>query len=199
MASGEGEGQSSRPTDWSKTLEWIEKLALDNLRARYATSELIAKEAQATLTVLLAGVGGTAAYGAKAFEGGATALELAAIVVCLYLACLAALLVRLCMLFQGFPALYQEPKNLLQAGQASLDQLREAELRNLQERIEEATTINGKKSKRLNLIRLFAVASPAIFMAAVAIGPPKSTAPAQPPAAATAGTTSAPASAAPPK
>ena len=50
--------------DWPKTLEWIEKQAQESMRARFATADLIAKEAQTTLTVLLAGIGAAAAYGA---------------------------------------------------------------------------------------------------------------------------------------
>ena len=56
--------------DWPKTLEWIEKQAQESLKARFATADIVAKEAQTTLTVLLAGVGGSAAYAAKIFEPG---------------------------------------------------------------------------------------------------------------------------------
>ena len=72
--------------DWSKTLEWIEKQGQESLKARFATADLIAKEAQTTLTILLAGIGGSAAYAAKLFEpGGAGPIEVAAAVVCIYL------------------------------------------------------------------------------------------------------------------
>jgi hypothetical protein len=56
--------------DWPKTLEWAEKQGLESLKARFVTAELIAKEAQTALTVLLAGIGGSAAYAAQLFAPG---------------------------------------------------------------------------------------------------------------------------------
>lgn len=45
---------------WPPIAEWIEKQGLDSLKARFATAEIIAKEVQTTLTVLLAGLGASA-------------------------------------------------------------------------------------------------------------------------------------------
>ena len=57
-------------SDWPKVLEWAEKHGTESIKTRFATAELIAKEAQTTLTVLLAGIGGSAAYASKLFEPG---------------------------------------------------------------------------------------------------------------------------------
>lgn len=52
-------------SDWSKVLKWAETQGLESIEARFETADLIAKEASATLTILLAGVAGSAAYAAK--------------------------------------------------------------------------------------------------------------------------------------
>lgn len=169
--------ESGRLADWPKVLEWIEKQGQDSLKARYATAELISKEAQTTLTVLLAGVGGTAAYAAKLFEPAPLApVTIAAAATCAYLILLCVLLVSACMLFKSYPALYQDPRNLLQP-QHSLDDLREAELHNLQDRISEAKSINAARARRLNAIRFAAAVSPLVFLIAALAAPKPPTSP----------------------
>jgi hypothetical protein len=154
--------------DWSRTLEWIERQGMESLKARFATAELIAKEAQTTLTVLLAAVGGSAAYAAKLFgpppHG---ALEVASAIVCLYLIVLAVSLVFSCMMFQDYPALYQNPANLKHPDY-SLDEIRAAELDNIEARILEATVINRRRASRLNSIRVALAVSPFLFAAVAA-------------------------------
>ena len=159
----------TQPSDWSKTLEWVEKQAQESMRTRFATAELIAKEVQTTLTVLLAGVGGTAAYGAKIFESGPPQpLAIGSAFACGYLVLLSVLLVRRAMRFESFPALFQQPKNLLQPGYR-LDELRGAELENLEERISEAAEINKTRAERLNRFRIAAAISPLVFVLVVGI------------------------------
>ncbi len=149
------------------------------MKARYATAELVSKEAQTTLTVLLAGVGGSAAYAAKLFEPVAVSpISAASAAVCIYLVVLSVLLVTRCMVFEGYPALYQNPKNLMQPAY-TLEQLREAELANLEERIEEAIAINNIRARRLNRVRLAAALSPVVFLV-VALLSPKGTTTAAP-------------------
>lgn len=152
-------------------LEWIEKQGLESIKSRFSTADVIAKEAQTTLTVLLAGVGGTAAYASKLFNPGPPEpLVVAAATTCGYLALLGAILVLACMMFRSYPAQFQEPGNLLIDG-ASLLQLREAELRNLDERIKEATVLNATRARHLNNIRLAAVFAIVIFVAVGAVAP----------------------------
>ena len=71
-------------------------------------------------------------------------------------------LVAKCMMFVSYPALYQDPKNLLQPTY-SINELRAAEINNLDERIAEAANINLKRAKRLNQIRIAAALSPLLF------------------------------------
>lgn len=154
--------------DWPKTLEWIEKQAQESMRARFATADLIAKEAQTTLAVLLAGIGGSAAYGAKVFNAGpAGPLEIASAWACGYLIVAAAVLVLKCMMFRSYPALFQDPANLMHPDRA-LDEIREAELEKIGERITEAATLNRERAALLNRCRLAAVASPLVFAAVAA-------------------------------
>jgi hypothetical protein len=155
-----------------RLVEWIERLALDNVRARFATAELIAKEAQTTLTVLLAGIGGTAAYAAKLLEPNAPEpLTVAAAAACAYLTAVAVVLVFACMRFASYPAQFQDPGNLLPHLHQPALAVREAELRNLDVRIREATSINARRADHLNTVRLAAVFSVVVFLAVAAVAP----------------------------
>jgi|GEM_PF-1556754 len=156
---------ASAHADWPKVLEWIEKQAQESIKARFVTCELISKESQTTLTVILAGVAGSATYATKIFEPGpASPLAVAAACICAYFVLVALCLVFLCMMFRAYPAQYQEPKNLMQPSY-SLDELREAELRNIDQRITEAKEINDKRARRLNRIRVAIAISPFVFVA----------------------------------
>lgn len=162
----DGDQELPRHGDWSKMLEWIEKQGQESLKARFATAELISKEAQTTLTVFLAGIGGAGAYGAKVIEpGSATPLVLASAVVCAYLVILAVLLVLLCMRFKPYPAQFQEPLNLMHPTY-SIDDVREVEVQNIDKRIREASKINAHRATMMNRLRLAAVLTPAIFVVA---------------------------------
>lgn len=162
------------------TIDWIEKQGQESIKARFATSELIAREAQTTLTVLLAGVGGTAAYASKLFEPGpAEPLVVASAAACGYLAVLSAILVLACMMFRSYPAQFQEPTNLIVPG-ATLLQVRDAELLNLDERIKEATLLNEARARNLNNIRLGAVFAIVVFVAVGAVAPRRVAAPKAP-------------------
>lgn len=159
--------------DWPRTLEWIEKQAQESLKARFATNEIIAKDAQTTLTVLLAGIGGSAAYAAKIFElGPAGPIEVAAAVVCVYFVILAVILVWFCMMFRSYPALYQNPENLMHP-ECSLDAIRQAEIENMEVRIKEAAQLNAERAKRLNWLRIALIVSPFMFVVAAALTPKK--------------------------
>lgn len=158
------DSDEARHPDWPHVLEWVEKQAQDSLRSRFETAGIVAKEAQTTLTVLLAGIGGTAAYAAKLLEAGPpTVLMIASAVVCCYLVVLAVLLVTQCMMLRSYPALFQQPKNLLQP-LYTLTELREAELANLNERIEEAAKLNRERARRLNMIRVATALSPVLVV-----------------------------------
>ena len=157
--------------DWPKVLEWIEKQGQESLKARFATADNISKEAQTTLTVLLAGVGGSATYAVRIAEpGGAGPVVVAFAAACVYLIALSILLVWECMMFESYPALSQDPANLMQP-EFGLDALREVELENLSKRILDATAINNRRAKRLNALRIAAALTPVGFAIAAAVAP----------------------------
>src|SRR5689334_14354653 len=54
--------------DMSELVQWAEDQALENLRFHIQSAEMISKEANTTLTVFLAGVGGASAYTVKLVE-----------------------------------------------------------------------------------------------------------------------------------
>ncbi len=64
-------------------------------------------------------------------------------------------------MFSDYPAVWNEPKNLNNT-QHELDLLREYELENIQERIEQATRLNHAKSEWLNRCILAACSTPVV-------------------------------------
>ena len=146
-------------------LDWAEKAALENIKFHLQNSDNLAKEATTTLTVLLAGLGAALAYTLKALDSGiATTTTAGAAGMTLYLAALSGLLVFRCMKIAPIPAPTNEPRNLYQKG-FELDALREVELTNIQERIDQAVARNDGTTAWLNRVRLLAVLSPFIFLA----------------------------------
>ena len=168
-------GPASPESDWSKVLAWAETAGTENLKSRHATLDGLRKEATTTLTVILAGLGGALTYAAKVFEPQQTGpIPFAATILCVYLTCLAAGLVLRCMLVREIPAVYQSPMNLAQPG-FPIDEIREAELTNIEARINDMLAINAGIARALRAIRILAVFSPVIFAIAAAIYQPKPT------------------------
>lgn len=144
-------------------IDWIEKLAIENLKAHHATADVIAKEAATTLTVLLAGVAGGLAYAGKALDAHSwnwSAFGAAAFTA--WLTWLSYRCVKDCLMIAPMPQIYNEPRNL-EAPEMTLSQLRESEILGLQNRIDQAAKRNGDLSIRMNRIRELAVASPLVF------------------------------------
>lgn len=158
-------------SDWSRKIDWVERHAQENLKSRFATAELIARDAHTTLTALLAAVGGSAFYGVKIFVVGPTSrIAVAGAIVCCYFLLLCLVLVCKCMMFRSYPALYQEPRNILRRD-LTLEEVREAELENLDERIQEARTLNDRRAEWLNGIRIATALGPIVFAAAAWLVP----------------------------
>jgi hypothetical protein len=148
--------------------EWIEKAAIENLKGRRETADILAKEAATTLTILLAGVGGSLAYGVKVLDGDMSNMVIAAAAVCVWLTVLAMVLVLTCLKIKGIPAVYNQPGELLKRGdtQESFDEWRRGELENIQQRIEAAVARNDTTARYLNGVRIFAVCTPFIAVSA---------------------------------
>ncbi|HEX5338937.1 MAG TPA: hypothetical protein VFW53_10920 [Gallionella sp.] len=145
-------------------LDWTEKAALENLKFHLQNADNLAKEANTTLTVLLAALGAALAYTLKASDSGiVTTATIGVAVLTLYLTSLCGLLVFKCMKIAPIPAPANEPRNLYQKD-FEFDALREVELSNMQERIDQAVARNDGTTAWLNRVRIGAVLSPFIFL-----------------------------------
>lgn len=153
----------------SDLLDWAEKSGLENLKFRLQNAETLAKEATSTLTVLLAGIGGSLAYAAKGFEQAPpTPLAIGAAALALWLMVTGCLLVSFCMLTTSLHAPTNEPNNLYQKSY-SVDALREVELENIQARITQTTARNHRVAAWLDRSRLLALGSPIVFVIVVLV------------------------------
>jgi hypothetical protein len=147
-----------------KEFEWIEKAGIENLKARVATADTLAKEAVATLTVLLAGAGGSWAYAVKLLDEEATKGGVAALTAGAWLTFIAALLVYRCMKIAPIPTVYNQPGQLLKRSESgeSFEEWQVGELENIEERICRATERNKETARRLNLVRELATLTPIV-------------------------------------
>ncbi|GGX11116.1 hypothetical protein GCM10007242_16460 [Pigmentiphaga litoralis] len=151
----------------SDVLDWAEKAAVENLKGRRENAEALAKECMTTLTVLLAGGTGALAFAANSLQTAVSWYGVGAAAFSVYLFAVATVLVWKPMRISELPALYNEPKHLYQPD-FQLQQLREIELNNMQARIDAAVARNLSVGTLLNRIRLAAIASPLIAVAAAA-------------------------------
>jgi hypothetical protein len=135
-------------------IDWVEKAALENLRSHLLSTDAMTREANSTLTILLAALSGAFAYALKGDEHAGLAYVLTT-----YLSLLSLLLVWFCMRITRAPAPTNEPRNLMQEGY-ELEALRRAELKNIQERIDEAAQRNFVTARWLNRVRMAAVCAP---------------------------------------
>ena len=143
------------PDDQLKMLELAEKAGYDNLRDRRTTADVLAKEANAWLSLLILAAGGSFAYGVRILEPGATSpVVIGAAVASVWLVATSALTVWKCMMIRPLPALYNEPANIYQPDLPYTGrQMREFELKNIQQRIEDATRRNDSVARWLNIVR----------------------------------------------
>ena len=143
-------------------IDWVEEQALENLRFHIQSAELIAKEANTTLTLLLAGVGGASAYVVKLLEPGHPVwLLAAAIAFGITLLCLSGWLIHGCMKIEIIHAPTNEPRNIFQP-EFTLISIKKVEFGNLQVRIDQTAARNARVADRLNRIRLCALLTPLI-------------------------------------
>lgn len=156
-----------------KAIDWIERQALENLRFRLTNAETLAREANATLLILLAGVGGGLAYVAKGMESPAlSALTAGAAAFTGWLVLCALMLTAKCILTANLAVPTNEPKNLKPAIGMDLDRAREYELENIQGRIDETKARNWRIARWLDRVRLMAVSSPVVFAIAAWVSVP---------------------------
>ena len=154
---------------WPDRLKWAEENGLKNLQEKFTTADNMGKEAQTTLTYVLAGMGGTFAYVLPGLERKLDILLFGAIVLCVYFVLLGIYLVRKTFLITDYPSPYQEAENLLVRPDLSLDELRHGEILNMTERLKESQEWVERKTAAINRVRVALVLSPLAFLAGCAV------------------------------
>lgn len=146
--------------------EWIEKAAIENLKQRVECADVLAKEAGTTLTILLAGIGGSLVFAVKVLDADYSSSVLAATAVCGWLTLWAIVLVFTCLKINEIYIVYNEPKNLLKRtdGSSSFTEWRIAELNGMQFRIEKNIERNDKTAFFLNLVRGMTAITPLVAL-----------------------------------
>jgi hypothetical protein len=145
----------------STLLDWVEKAALENIKAQIQAGDELKKEANVALNVLLAGAAGALAYASHSFETNSALVGWAALGLSISLFALCAIDLRYCLWISDFPAPTNEPKQLL-LKDADFESLRVDELNHMQMRIEEAQARNETRAAWLNVIRGAALFTPLI-------------------------------------
>lgn len=148
-------------------IDWLENAAVSNLRSKHENADLIMREANTTLTIILSAIGVTVAYFANQFSIDKS-IALVSLIVSFYLIVCALFLVRKCLHLEDFPALFNEYKYLNQP-KIEFDKLRHLELANIQQRCEDADQIILVRSIWLNRIRVSVALSPVFTIAILAI------------------------------
>jgi hypothetical protein len=148
-------------------IDWLENTAIANLRSKHENADLIMREANTTLTIILSGIGVTTAYFANQWNINKD-IAIISLFVSFYLIVCALCLVRKCLYLKDFPALYNEYKNLNQPS-IEFEKLRHQELANIQKRCEDADEIILDRSIWLNRIRISVALSPVFTVAVLAI------------------------------
>lgn len=150
-------------TDEALTL--AERDGRENLRERLATGDVLMSHANGLLNLLLAGIGGALAIGRTVFDAApAEAHVWGAAAVALYWMLVAGVLLSRCIMTRETQMLHNEPNNLYrpEVGWTYL-QLRRAELRLLQDRINITKRRNAPVAWWLDACRMAAVAAPLVF------------------------------------
>ncbi len=142
------------------TLDYAEKAGIENMKDRTKNGDLMRREANMLLALLLSG-GGAALY----FAAKQDPLSAVALGVSFWLFFVALVLTFKCLMFIDYPAVWNEPKNLNHKGY-EIDAIRVFELENLQQRIDQASALNYTKSGWLNKCIIAACATPVIGLIA---------------------------------
>jgi hypothetical protein len=154
-------------SDPKSYLDWAEKAAMEHLKGRLATGDVLLTQANQLLNLLLAGMAGALAWGARVFTPQAGSLEWGAAAVSAYLAIVAAALTHHCISTRPTQAQYNEPRNIYKPElNLDLDVARKHELDNVQERIDLTIERNRNVAKKLDQARYATALTPLVFVLA---------------------------------
>ncbi len=154
----------TRHESWPDRLKWAEENGLKNLQEKFTTADNMGKEAQTTLTYVLAGMGGTFVYILPGLERTLDTLLFGTIVLCGYFVLLGLLLVWKTFFIREYPAPYQEAANLLDEPHRSIDEVRYGEILNITDRLKDSSDWIAKKALAINLVRVALLLSPVVFV-----------------------------------
>jgi hypothetical protein len=146
-----------------QTLTYIEKAARDNLDGHRNVADMIQRESNVLLALVLSGAAGALAYSAQS-SAMANAMSIPSIVTSVYLFLIAVVVAAKCLSLREYPALTNEPRNLL-VPNLTFEQIRTFELDNVQKRIDDSVKINGQRADWLNCCRYAAAATPVVAIA----------------------------------
>lgn len=150
-------------------IDWVEKLGLENLKARLATGDMLLTQANQLLTILLAGMGGSLAYGTRVLTPTAGMIEWGAAITSLWLAAIAGTLAHRCIATRETQVQYNEPGNMYRPDLGhSLPEVKVFENTNIQTRIESTKRRNSTVAYWLDRCRYATAATPIIFALAAA-------------------------------
>jgi len=151
-------------------LTYAENAGMENLRFRLQNAEVLAKDATTTLTVILAGIGGSLAFTVQGLGNKElTPFVAGAAVLAVWLMIVGCLLVIKCILTSELQAPTNEPSHLFQP-EYEAEVIRKVELRNIQKRIDLTKARNIDVAYWLDRCRLLALSSPLIFIIAACVG-----------------------------
>lgn len=144
-------------------IDYAERMGLENLRSRLQVVETLARESNALLMILLAGIGGSLAYAVKGIENAAIcSLTAGSVAFCAWLMGTAGLLVYFCIMTDDLQTPTNEPMNLYQP-EYTVEEIRAVELRNIDSRIKLTIARNQRVAFWLDRVRIMAIASPVVF------------------------------------
>jgi len=143
-------------------LDWVETQTEKNMTFRIGCLDHVRSEANTTLSILLAGAGACFVLAINNW-GEDCRLVTALIGTTVYLFSIGGVLVLKALLLADVLPPTNEPKNLYQP-EAKLDEIREAEIWNAQERITAMTRVGNQAGNWLNFVRMAAVVTPLIFL-----------------------------------
>jgi hypothetical protein len=153
--------------DRSKILEWAEQHGLKNLEEKIEAAEALEKKANVILTVFLAAIGACAPFGVRVFEPDpVTPVTFGFAALGLYLTTSAILFALLVVTTKPIPSVHQEPQNLTDLDSHPIDEIRDAELRSIKARIDEAGERNVLTGRYINFAILTLVFAPLVLIGA---------------------------------
>lgn len=146
--------------------QWAEHAAMEHLKGRLQTGDVLLAQANTLLSLLLVAIGGALAYAAKLFEpeGAASPMAWGMAAVVAWLVVVAANLVVNCIVTRPTTTLYNEPRNIYRPELGlSETQIRGFELDNVQARIDRTKHRNAVVAYWLDRCRYAAIATPFVF------------------------------------